>query len=102
MRLNRAIWIVVAAGMVSGLNCGTDKASDPGNGGGGQAFEVERILKMLAPRQRAVMHLTVVEGMSDSEIGSVMGIDAASVRSHRRRAKERLRPVLAEASAGGR
>jgi DNA-directed RNA polymerase specialized sigma24 family protein len=48
------------------------------------------------------MHLTVVEGMSDSEIGTVMGIDAASVRSHRRRARERLRQVLAGPAAGGR
>jgi RNA polymerase sigma-70 factor, ECF subfamily len=60
--------------------------------------EVERALAMLAPRQRAVMHLTVVEGMSDSEIGGVLGIDAASVRSHRRRARERLQPVLGPAA----
>jgi DNA-directed RNA polymerase specialized sigma24 family protein len=40
------------------------------------------------------MHLTVVEGMSDSEIGEAMGIDAASVRSHRRRAREALRRLL--------
>jgi RNA polymerase sigma-70 factor (ECF subfamily) len=76
--------------------------SDPATENAGQAFEVERILRMLAPRQRAVMHLTVVEGMSDSEIGAVMGIDAASVRSHRRRARDRLRPVLAGTSVGGR
>jgi len=61
--------------------------------------DVERTLGVLAPRQRAVMHLTVVEGMSDSEIGPVMGIDAASVRSHRRRARERLRQVLAGPAA---
>jgi RNA polymerase sigma-70 factor (ECF subfamily) len=61
--------------------------------------DVERTLRVLAPRQRAVMHLTVVEGMSDSEIGTVMGIDAASVRSHRRRARERLRQVLAGPAA---
>jgi RNA polymerase sigma-70 factor (ECF subfamily) len=67
-----------------------------------QTIDVERTLGLLAPRQRAVMHLTVVEGMSDSEIGVVMGIDAASVRSHRRRARERLRHVLAGSDAGGR
>ena len=67
-----------------------------------QAIDVERILRMLAPRQRAVMHLTVVEEMSDSEIGEVLGIDAASVRSHRRRARERLRQVLASRLAEGR
>ena len=81
---------------------GLPDRSDPATESVGQAFEVERILRKLAPRQRAVMHLTVVEGMSDSEIGTVMGIDAASVRSHRRRAKGRLQQVLAGTSAGGR
>lgn len=51
---------------------------------------VEQLLGQLAPQQRAVMHLTVIEGWSDSEIGALLGIAAASVRSHRRRAKERL------------
>lgn len=49
--------------------------------------EVERILSHLPPRQRAVMHLTVIEGMSDGEIGRCLGIRAASVRSHRKRAR---------------
>lgn len=76
--------------------------SDPAPESVRQALDVERLLGMLAPRQRAVMHLTVVEGMSDSEIGAVMGIDAASVRSHRRRARERLRQVLIGPPAEGR
>jgi len=33
----------------------------------------------LAPRQRAVMHLTVIDGMTDSEIAAALGITAASV-----------------------
>lgn len=53
-------------------------------------LDVERILKRLAPRQRAVMHLTLVEGMTDREIGDALGIAAASVRSHRRRARQSL------------
>jgi RNA polymerase sigma-70 factor, ECF subfamily len=53
-------------------------------------LQVGRLLACLPPRQRAVMHLTVVEGRSDSEIGELLGIDAASVRSHRRRARQRL------------
>jgi len=56
--------------------------------------DVEQTLAVLAPRQRAVMHMTVIEGMSDSEIGGVLGIGADSVRSHRRRARQRLRGVL--------
>ncbi len=52
------------------------------------------ILQRLAPRQRAVLHLTVVEGMSDSEIGACLGIAAGSVRAHRRRARQRVRAML--------
>lgn len=64
-------------------------ATDPGD-----ALDVERLLAALAPRQRAVMHLTVVEGMSDSEIAGVLEISAAGVRSHRRRARESLSHLL--------
>lgn len=58
-------------------------------------LDVEKMLGMLAPRQRAVMHLTVVEGMSDSEIGEMLEIKTSSVRAHRRRARDRLRLALA-------
>jgi RNA polymerase sigma-70 factor, ECF subfamily len=58
------------------------------------SVDVERILALLPTRQRAVMHLTYLEGMSDSEIGVALGIAAASVRSHRRRARETLQQVI--------
>jgi RNA polymerase sigma-70 factor (ECF subfamily) len=67
---------------------------DPRPGPESGDWSIELALARLAPRQRAVMHLTVVEGMSDSEIGVRLGIDAASVRSHRRRARARLAPLL--------
>ncbi|MCB1034965.1 MAG: sigma-70 family RNA polymerase sigma factor, partial [Acidobacteria bacterium] len=54
-------------------------------------LDVPALLARLAPRQRAVMHLTLVEELSDSEIAHLLHITAASVRSHRRRARERLR-----------
>jgi RNA polymerase sigma-70 factor, ECF subfamily len=60
------------------------------HGGRFEEIHVESILAMLAPRQRAVMHLTVIEGMTDSEISAALGISAASVRSHRRRARESI------------
>jgi len=60
----------------------------------GGAVDVERMLGSLAPRQRAVMHLTVIEGMSDSEIAKVLEISAAGVRAHRRRARESLGHLL--------
>ena len=56
----------------------------------GATIDLERLLASLSPRQRAVMHLTVVEGMTDSEIAPCLGISAASVRVHRHRARERL------------
>ncbi len=80
---------------------GLPEPTDPAPETAREVFDVERTLRVLAPRQRAVMHLTVVEGMSDSEIGRAMGIDAASVRSHRRRARERLRQVLGGPAAEG-
>jgi RNA polymerase sigma-70 factor (ECF subfamily) len=57
-------------------------------------IDVWQILRKLAPGQRAVLHLTVVEGMTDVEIGRALGIAAASVRSHRRRAKETIERLL--------
>lgn len=57
-------------------------------------LDLQRCLRALAPRQRAVMYMTVVEGRSESEIAELMQITAASVRSHRRRARQRLRHLL--------
>lgn len=51
---------------------------------------VKQVLASLAPRQRAVMHLTIVEGCSDGEISKLLGITPASARAHRRRARQRL------------
>ena len=72
-------------------------AADPADRSSGESietFEVERVLSVLPARQRAVMHFTVIEGMSDSEIGAALRITAASVRSHRRRARESLNGIL--------
>lgn len=55
------------------------------------ALDAERLLASLPPRQRAVMVLTAVDGATDSEIAAELGITPASVRSHRRRARETLR-----------
>jgi RNA polymerase sigma-70 factor (ECF subfamily) len=57
-------------------------------------IDVWRTLLRLAPRQRAVLHLTVVEGMTDAEIGAALGIAPASVRTHRRRARQRVAAIL--------
>ena len=59
-------------------------------------LDVERLLDRLTRRQRAVLHLTVVEGMSDAEIGAVLSMKPGTVRAHRRRARESLEQVLRE------
>ena len=76
-------------------------ARDPASAIGPEMVDVEAVLSVLAPRQRAVMHLTVIENMSDSEISAALGVAAASVRSHRRRAREMLLRVLKPGSVPG-
>jgi RNA polymerase sigma-70 factor (ECF subfamily) len=53
-------------------------------------IDVGRLLRGLPPRQRAVLHLTAVEGYTDSEIAEALGISSSSVRVHRLRARRRL------------
>ena len=53
-------------------------------------IDVGRLLRDLAPRQRAVLHLTAVEGYSDREIAKALGISSSSVRVHRLRGRRRL------------
>ena len=60
-------------------------------------IDVGRLLRGLPPRQRAVLHLTAVEGYTDSEIAEALGITSSSVRVHRMRARRRL----AELNLGG-
>lgn len=72
-----------------------DAVDDPGHTPDveGEIY-VWQVLSRLAPRQRAVLHLTVVEGMADSEIGATLGIRASSVRVHRMRAREQAAKVI--------
>jgi RNA polymerase sigma-70 factor (ECF subfamily) len=53
-------------------------------------IDVGRLLARLAPKQRAVLHLTTIEGFTDSEIAGILGISSSSVRVHRLRARRRL------------
>jgi DNA-directed RNA polymerase specialized sigma24 family protein len=54
------------------------------------------MLGRLAPQQRAVVYLTVVEGRSASEAAALLGILPATARVHRHRALTRLRHELEE------
>ena len=58
-------------------------------------IDLECLLAKLAPRQRAVLHLTVVEGLSDTEIAEVLGIASSSVRVHRLRGRRHLERLAA-------
>lgn len=68
-------------------------AADPTDG-----IFVWEALSRLPARQRAVLHLTVVEGLTDSEIAATLGIRAGSVRAHRRRARETVESLWNNAS----
>lgn len=57
-------------------------------------LDVETLLARLAPRQRAVLHLTVVEGMTDAEIAEALAMAVGTVRAHRRRARTALARIL--------
>ena len=57
-------------------------------------IDVGRLLVKLAPRQRAVLHLTTIEGYTDREIAGILGITNSSVRAHRLRARRRLAALI--------
>lgn len=66
-------------------------STDPATSGDPDAgIWAAQLLGTLPPRQRAVLHLTVVEGRTDSEIAAQLGINPSSVRAHRRRARKKL------------
>ncbi len=85
LRRTRRLWRFLPIELAPEPSGGADPSSDAA---------VWSILSRLAPQQRAVLHLTVVEGMTDSEIAATLGIKPASVRAHRRRARERLARLL--------
>jgi len=55
---------------------------------------VWRALDLLAPRRRAIVILHEFEGMSDSAIGSLLGVSAITVRWHLSRGRRDLAVVL--------
>jgi RNA polymerase sigma-70 factor (ECF subfamily) len=53
-------------------------------------IDVERMLAVLPARQRTVLYLTAVEGLSDGEIAELLAVTAGTVRSLRRHGRDRL------------
>ena len=54
-------------------------------------------VKSLPRPYREVLHLFYYEGCSSAEISSILGIKEATVRTHLRRGRERLKDILKEA-----
>ena len=92
------IVVTTAIGAARGVRAevGLDQAVLPAIEAGSidSRIDVARLLGQLAPRQRAVLHLTTFEGMTDEEIGAALGITASSVRVHRLRARRRLAELV--------
>ena len=59
-------------------------------------LDAARLLSTLAPRQRAVLYLTWVEGCTDREAGRILGLKPSTIRVHRYRGLERLRRTVEE------
>jgi RNA polymerase sigma-70 factor (ECF subfamily) len=63
---------------------------------GGARVDARRLLGSLAPRQRAALYLTWIEGCTDREAGRILGLRPATVRVHRHRGLQRLRQSVEE------
>jgi RNA polymerase sigma factor (sigma-70 family) len=57
-------------------------------------LDIRRAVASLSVQQRAVVYFTYWEDLDSAQIGTLLGIDAATVRRHLTRARSRLRKVL--------
>ncbi len=78
----------------------TETAGEPSSGTAepqpGARLDAARLLGLLAPRQRAALYLTWIEGCTDREAGRLLGLRPATVRVHRHRGLARLRRMVEE------
>lgn len=58
------------------------------------ATDVRRALQSLSENEREVLVLAAVEGLSPSEIASLLDMNASTVRTHLHRARESMRALL--------
>lgn len=65
--------------------------SDPSPG---DRIDAARLLGALAPRQRAALFLTWIEGCTDREAAQILGMRPSTVRVHRHRGMQRLRELV--------
>ena len=58
------------------------------------ALTIAAAVDTLSPRAKTIFNLHDVEGYSAPEIGSLLGIEASTVRVHLHRARQRLAEIL--------
>ncbi len=92
-RPQQPIEAVIEAGEAAALEAGAPLAASPEPG---HRVDAARLLAALAPRQRAALYLTWIEGCTDQEAGRAMGLRPATVRVHRFRGLKRLRQLTEE------
>jgi RNA polymerase sigma-70 factor (ECF subfamily) len=92
LAVRRARWLRVRRALVERNSFPATRPVDTA-GRNDAAIFVSQLLSRLSARQRAVLHLTAVEGMTDAEIAAALGIRAASVRAHRRRARATIQAL---------
>jgi RNA polymerase sigma-70 factor (ECF subfamily) len=62
------------------------------------ASDLERAIGELAPMQQACLRLCDIEGYTSVEASHMLGVGEGTVRTHRKRARERLRLAIAPKS----
>ncbi len=80
----------IEAGAAGALKIGPLEATGPEPG---HRVDAARLLAALAPKQRAALYLTWIEGCTDQEAGRAMGLRPATVRVHRFRGLKKLRQM---------
>jgi RNA polymerase sigma-70 factor (ECF subfamily) len=86
------------------LEAAPEPAARDGAGQVEAAVDVRRAVKLLdtlRPEQKRVVELSVLSGLSHSEIADVTGLALGTVKTHARRGLQRLRAALAGEQAEG-
>ncbi len=89
-RPQQPIETAIEAGEAGAIETGPLATAGPDPG---PRVDAARLLAALAPKQRAALYLTWIEGCTDREAGRAMGLRPATVRVHRFRGLKRLRQM---------
>jgi len=87
------------------VELGVDADELPGEGSDGRQLERRAVVRgamaRIKPRERALLWLAYAEGASHDEIGAVLGLKSASIRSMLFRARQRFMDALRGPRGGG-